>query len=96
MNCQWHTLTKGSKCVGCGRVLPRDYEREPVASCGEPQNLPPREGLGDQTERLLESMGITQDRYVAAKELFGFAPLCDCPKRKAWLNTVSDWWRWQG
>jgi hypothetical protein len=50
-------------------------------------------GLGDWTERMLASIGITKERYVAAKQLFGLAPTCNCAKRKAWLNRVSDWWR---
>lgn len=49
--------------------------------------------LGDYTERLLASIGITEDRYREAKELFGLPPTCGCSQRKQWLNDVSDWWR---
>lgn len=49
-------------------------------------------GLGDYTESLLRSIGVTKERYIAAKELFGFAPTCNCDARKEWLNNVSDWW----
>jgi len=52
-------------------------------------------GLGDWTEQLLKSVGVTQDRYKAAKEFAGLAPTCSCDKRKEWLNKVSDWWRGQ-
>ncbi len=52
-----------------------------------------RPGLGDATERLLSSIGITEDRVKQAKELFGLAPKCNCAKRKLWLNKISDWWR---
>lgn len=53
----------------------------------------PTPGLGDYTESLLQSVGITKERYQAAKQLFGLAPTCNCDERKAWLNRVSDWWR---
>jgi hypothetical protein len=47
--------------------------------------------LGDYTEQLLSSLGVTKDRYSAAKELFGLAPTCDCQVRKEWLNKVGAW-----
>jgi hypothetical protein len=50
-------------------------------------------GLGDYTEQLLASLGVTKDRYIAAKEMFGLAPTCGCNDRKSWLNKVSEWWR---
>lgn len=50
-------------------------------------------GLGDQLEKLLAGMGITQDRYIAVKEKFGLPSGCGCSARKEWLNKVSDWWR---
>lgn len=53
----------------------------------------PRPGLGDYVESLLKSVGVTEDRYKHAKELFGLPPTCHCADRKAWLNKVSDWWR---
>ena len=54
------------------------------------------QGLGDYTESLLQSVGITKERYVAAKQLFGLAPTCGCDSRREWLNKVSDWWRGNG
>jgi len=51
-----------------------------------------RNRLGDITEKALKSIGVTQDRYKAAKEIFGMSPTCNCDKRKEWLNRVSDWW----
>ena len=48
-----------------------------------------RQGLGDLTERLLKSVGVTQDRWAAVKERFGYAPTCACEARKEWLNQVS-------
>ncbi len=46
-------------------------------------------GLGDYTERMLESIGITKERYAEVKEKFGFAPTCNCNGRKEWLNKVG-------
>ncbi len=56
------------------------------ANCGEGNP-----GLGDYTEQLLSSIGVTKDRYRAAKELFGLAPTCNCESRQQWLNTVGAW-----
>lgn len=47
--------------------------------------------LGDYTERVLASIGVTKERYVEAKSLFGLAPTCNCPERKEWLNKVGKW-----
>lgn len=60
-----------------------------------PPRKAPQQRLGDWTERILAKVGITEDRYAAAKELFGLAPTCGCKERKEWLNKVSDWWRGQ-
>jgi hypothetical protein len=38
----------------------------------------------------LQSIGITEERYVEAKKLFGLAPKCGCNKRKRWLNKVGQ------
>lgn len=51
------------------------------------------EKLGDWTERQLKKIGVTPERYVQVKKLFGLAPTCGCDSRKKWLNGVSDWWR---
>lgn len=50
-------------------------------------------GLGDRLEQLLSSIGITVDRYMHVKQLFGLPPNCNCDRRREWLNKVSDWWR---
>jgi len=47
--------------------------------------------LGDRTEQLLKSIGITEDKYKAVKKMFGLAPTCGCSKRKEWLNKVSSY-----
>jgi hypothetical protein len=95
MNCAWITNQRGQTCIyGCGYALKRDYDERPVRVCtAAPQQPPiPNVGLGDAVESLLASIGVTQDRYKAAKELFGLPPNCGCTLRKEWLNKVSDWW----
>lgn len=54
--------------------------------------IPPAKGLGDRVESMLKSIGVTEDRYKQAKELFGLPPTCNCSARKAWLNKVGEWW----
>ena len=57
----------------------------------EPPPSATKQSLGDYTEALLDSIGINQTRYKLIKEKWGFAPTCNCDKRKAWLNKVSNW-----
>jgi len=91
---------EGNPCKRCGAATTpgfrrvcnldwSDHDPERYAADG-PEQL---RGLGDYTESLLQSVGITKERYQAAKQLFGLAPTCNCDERKAWLNRVSDWWR---
>lgn len=49
--------------------------------------------MGDYTERLLGTVGITEDLYKAAKESLGLAPTCNCKARKEWLNRAGAWMR---
>lgn len=108
MNCDFAIINGRITCPVCGRRprivipgLPLDRYHYP---CGEKQNEPAAvarraaaqvadKKLGDKVEAVLESIGITPDRYTKAKELFGLPPTCGCSKRKEWLNKVSDWWR---
>jgi hypothetical protein len=46
-------------------------------------------GLGDLTERFFFSLGITKDRYRAAKAAVGLEPDCNCDARKKWLNELG-------
>lgn len=98
--CEFTDGSKGTRCAKCGYELRRDYRYPPVRQCSGINYFPPGAdkptathlGLGDYTEGLLQSIGVIKERYLAAKELFGFAPTCHCEARKAWLNQVSDWW----
>lgn len=44
-------------------------------------------GLGDVVENVLQTFGITQERF---KEWFNLRE-CNCSKRKAWLNSLFSW-----
>lgn len=46
-------------------------------------------GLGDVVEDVLQTFGITEDRF---KEWFNLQE-CGCSKRKAWLNSLFSWKR---
>jgi hypothetical protein len=65
--------------------LTREFNKPPVRICSF--------GLGDYTEQLLASIGVTKERYVEIKEKFNLAPTCDCEARKEWLNKVGRWLR---
>jgi hypothetical protein len=45
-------------------------------------------GLGDRVESALSSIGITQERYKAAKRAIGLSDDCNCNERKEWLNKL--------
>ena len=47
------------------------------------------DGLGDMLERELTRLGITQDKYIEAKRLFGLPPICNCIGRREWINKVG-------
>jgi hypothetical protein len=103
MRCEFTAQGSRMVCGVCGRSLPivagflaTDYHaRCGPADDGSRHPISPSDGLGDWTERLLKSVGLTEERYKHAKEIFGLAPTCGCAARKEWLNKVSDWWRGQ-
>lgn len=72
------------KCVRCRNVCPAGMDA--IGAC-QPNPLP----LGDHTERLLSRLGVTKDRYAAAKAAVGLAPTCHCEKVQEWLNRVGAW-----
>ena len=51
--------------------------------------------LGDRTEQMLASIGITEEYYTEVKKRFGLAPKCSCGIRKKYLNRVDEWFRAQ-
>ena len=44
-------------------------------------------GLGDAVESVLNTFGITQERFKAWFNL----KECNCSKRKKWLNSILSW-----
>jgi hypothetical protein len=88
VNCEFATLTKGSRCIhpGCGVKLPCDFATAPVVVCSG------RVGLGDALAAALSSIGVTKERYSEVKEMFGLPPSCGCDERREWLNRVGEWW----
>lgn len=42
--------------------------------------------LGDAVEKIFKQVGITEDRYKAAKQALGLPPTCGCSGRKRALN----------
>lgn len=84
------------QCEQCGQPIVAGERRTCLkfvpSTEGAPIATQPT-GLGDWTEQMLSSIGVTKERYISAKEKFGLAPTCDCDARKEWLNKVSDWWR---
>lgn len=91
--CVFEVVDGVAVCTECGRRVTVFGDVSTIYSqCGQAQPQP-QPGLGDYVEGLLQSVGITKERYKAAKELFGLPPNCSCDSRREWLNRVSDWWR---
>jgi len=80
------------RCI-CGARFGSDLvvmeTNRPIVKSADHHAMP----FGDWTEQMLSSIGVTKERYVEAKKLFGLPPTCGCLKRKEWLNNVSHWWR---
>lgn len=51
--------------------------------------IPADPGLGDLAKLFFESVGVTKDRYRAAKEALGLDPTCRCDDRRKWLNAMG-------
>jgi hypothetical protein len=47
-----------------------------------------QDGLGDKIERVLKSLGITEERYSEMKRVAGFSPNCGCRARKEFFNKL--------
>lgn len=87
--CAFKETQNGCKCVRCGFTYSNTSGcHRIVAKCGVVAG-----GLGDRVERMLVSVGVTKDKWLAAKVAIGLPPVCGCEKRKAWLNKASNWWQ---
>jgi hypothetical protein len=66
-----------------------DLESKGVKYSSNQQNIT---GLGDVVESVLQSFGITQERFNSWFNL----KECNCTKRKKWLNSLFSWKKNQG
>lgn len=82
-------------CTQCGRAVPprrakncpaKSRENNPVAVRPKPEK---RAELGDLTERMLKSLGVTQERVEACLKKVGLPPHCGCAERKEAMNQWS-------
>ena len=48
-----------------------------------------KRGLGDLAEDFFTSLGVTDERYKAAKVVLHLDPTCGCADRKKWLNEMG-------
>ena len=69
-------------CPHCGRPSPNPDKRV-VRECHAWQ-------WGDDLETALEAIGITQEKWMAAKAKLGLMPSCNCTARKEWLNKAGQ------
>ena len=100
-DCEWDISPKDGQCLykclhckqdamtfQCGVKLRRNCTNTEAA-------LKRRElKLGDVAEKLLNHLGITQERYIETKAWLLGLPAsevsCGCPDRKDWLNKLGD------
>ena len=81
MNCVFEQIGDDVwKCKLCGVVLVSPTE--PMCNCRA-------FALGDSFEEVLQTLGITQERWLALKALVQDDPKCNCEARKQWLNQTS-------
>ena len=55
----------------------------------EKNGEPSEPGLGDLAKAFFKSVGVTEERYRAAKEALGLDPTCRCDDRRKWLNAMG-------
>ena len=58
--------------------------KEDGVSLNDDQDPEKSKGLGDSVEKVLNSIGVTQERF---KSWFGLKG-CNCDERKQWLNKI--------
>lgn len=85
-NCRFQRDGDDVVCVHCDRRITTDQPPEKVhAKCKKPPWQ-----LGDDLETMLTALGVTKDKWKAAKQKFGLPPNCGCAARQEWLNRVSE------
>ena len=102
--CERHKVQKGERWFQLCQTRD-DYFQAWEAGTGpgqpKPQSVvkPPKKkpaGWGDAVTTALKKIGVTEEGYKAAKQLFGLPPTCGCAKRREWLNRVGEWWNGKG
>lgn len=53
------------------------------------ETLKPKPGLGDLAGEFFSSLGVTEERYKAAKVALYLDPKCGCADRRRWLNELG-------
>ncbi len=105
MSCPWKyadpsPVENGKRlvcCMECGSLLriPEANDPAKIGGCRLPAfGLKPKErpwlhNLGDYTAVALAKMGVTAERYKAAKKAIGLKDSCNCPKRIESLNQAG-------
>lgn len=82
--------------IGCGERVSLTYDGAPrgkkrrsaAGKKSDPAPAIPR--LGDRIEAALESVGVTPERWRAAKAAIGLPATCRCAARKAWLDRLDE------
>ena len=89
LNCNFTRINEEEvECRTCGRkVVTTSSAGRTYAMCKDQVK---RFQLGDEVEKALTVLGITKQRYRAAKEALGLPPTCDCAKRQKWLNQMGE------
>jgi hypothetical protein len=54
------------------------------------ESPPAKRGLGDLAGDFFAAMGISEERYKAAKVALHLDPTCGCAERKKWLNEMGQ------
>jgi hypothetical protein len=71
-------------------------QRCPYANL-DPELPTPALPIGDAVASVLDSVGITKERWSEALKAVGFKGPCRCPERQQQLNELGDklvkWWR---
>lgn len=86
--CRFTDLGQNKKvCVHCGLVVRSGHLAENIHSrCAATQGKP---GLGDYIATALQFVGITPERYVAAKAAVRLKKKCRCKERQELLNSLG-------
>lgn len=84
MNCEFVKHEQTCVCRFCGRQVKSPDCAKTYAPCRNDDYH-----LGDELEKALTALGITQERWTGVKAALGLYPNCNCDKRKQWLNKAS-------